>query len=134
MNWVDLLNQIFQLCIVPLLGVLTTFVVNWIKKKSAELQQKTENELLDKYIGLLSDTITTCVIATNQTYVDELKDRNAFTVEEQKKALNMTYQNVMKIIGTDAQDILSSAVGDLEEYIMNMIEAQVKVNKKVVTE
>ena len=130
MNWVDLLNQIFQLCIVPLLGVLTTFVVNWIKKKSAELQQKTENELLDKYIGLLSDTITTCVIATNQTYVDELKDRNAFTVEEQKKALNMTYQNVMKIIGADAQDILSSAVGDLEEYVMNMIEAQVKVNKK----
>lgn len=134
MNWVELLNQVFQLCIVPLLGVLTTFVVNWIKKKSAELQQKTENELLDKYIGLLSDTITTCVIATNQTYVDELKDRNAFTVEEQKKALNMTYQNVMKIIGTDAQDILSTAVGDLEEYVMNMIEAQVKVNKKVVTE
>lgn len=130
MNWIDMLNQIFQLCVIPLLGVLTTFLVNWIKKKSAELQQKTDNDLLDKYIALLTDTITTCVIATNQTYVDELKDRNAFTVEEQKKALEMTYQNVMKILSADAQEILSEAVGDLKEYIMNMIEAQVKANKK----
>lgn len=129
MNWMDLLNQIFQLCIVPLLGVLTTFVVNWIKKKSAELQQKTDNELLDKYISLLTDTVTTCVIATNQTYVDELKGKNAFTVEEQKKALNMTYTNVMKILNAEAQDVLESAVGDLKSYIMNMIEAQVKANK-----
>ncbi len=128
-TWIDMLNQIFQLCVIPLLGVLTTFLVNWIKKKSAELQQKTDNDLLDKYIALLTDTITTCVIATNQTYVDELKDRNAFTVEEQKKALEMTYQNVMKILSADAQEILTAAVGDLKEYIMNMIEAQVKMNK-----
>lgn len=131
MDWLKLLNEIFQLCIIPLLGVLTSFVVTWIKKKSAELQQKTDNDLIDKYIALLTDTITTCVIATNQTYVDELKNKNAFTVEEQKKALEMTYQNVMKILSEDAKEILTSAVGDLKEYIMNMIEAQVKINKVV---
>ena len=121
MDWLKLLNEIFQLCIIPLLGVLTSFVVTWIKKKSTELQQKTDNDLIDKYIALLTDTITTCVIATNQTYVDELK--------EQKKALEMTYQNVMKILSEDAKEILTSVVGDLKEYIMNMIEAQVKINK-----
>ena len=115
MDWLKLLNEIFQLCIIPILGVLTSFVVTWIKKKSAELQQKTDNDLIDKYISLLTDTITTCVIATNQTYVDELTDKNAFTVEEQKKALEMTYQNVMKILSEDAKEILTSAVGDLKE-------------------
>lgn len=35
----------------------------------------------------------------------------------------------MKILSEDAKEILTSAVGDLKEYIMNMIEAQVKINK-----
>lgn len=129
MDWMALLTQIFNLCIVPLLGILTTFVVTWIKKKSAELQLKTNNELYNKYIEMLTNTITNCVIATNQTYVDSLKDENAFTVDAQKKALTMTYENVMQILSTDAKEYLSNAVGDLEAYIKNLIEAQVKINK-----
>lgn len=30
---------------------------------------------------MLGNTIETCVIATNQTYVNALKDKNAFTPE-----------------------------------------------------
>lgn len=129
MDWMALLTQIFNLCIVPLLGILTTFLVTWIKKKSAELQLKTNNELYNKYIEMLTNTITNCVIATNQTYVDSLKDENAFTVDAQKKALTMTYENVMQILSADAKEYLSNAVGDLEAYIKNLIEAQVKINK-----
>lgn len=129
MDWMALLTQIFNLCIVPLLGILTTFLVNWIKKKSAELQLKTNNELYNKYIEMLTNTITNCVIATNQTYVDSLKDENAFTVDAQKKALAMTYENVMQILSADAKEYLSNAVGDLEAYVKNLIEAQVKINK-----
>lgn len=30
----ELLTQIFQVCIIPLLGVLTTFIIKWINVKS----------------------------------------------------------------------------------------------------
>jgi len=35
---------------------------------------------------MLDDTITKCVIATNQTYVDSLKDKNAFDKAAQEEA------------------------------------------------
>ena len=67
MNWTELLTQIFELCIVPLLGILTSFLVMLIKSKIKEIQNKIEGDLDDKYLTMLSDTITACVLATNQT-------------------------------------------------------------------
>ena len=84
----ELINHIFQVCIVPLLAVLTTYLVKYIDAKKDELIVKKEeantnkeNMLADKYIKMLADTIKACVIATNQTYVDSLKDKNAFDGE-----------------------------------------------------
>jgi len=103
----------------------------FIKNKSAALQEQTDNELYKKYIALLDETITKCVIATNQTYVESLKDKNAFDIEAQKKAFEMTYQSVLAILSKDAQQYLSEAVGDLNAYIVKSIEAQVNANKIV---
>lgn len=129
MNTMELLQQIFQVCIIPLLGVLTTYLVMFIKNKTDELKKTTDNELYIKYMNMLSETITNCVIATNQTYVEALKDKNAFDVEAQKKAFDMTYKAVMNILSQDAIEFLNSAVGDLDTYIRRSIEAQVNVYK-----
>lgn len=129
MDIMALLQQIFQVCIIPLLGVLTTYLVMFIKSKSEALQKETDNELYKKYIALLDETITKCVIATNQTYVEALKDRNAFDSIAQKEAFKKTYDNIMAILSVDAQKYLSEAVGDLQAYITNAIEAQVSGNK-----
>ncbi len=131
MNWLEMLQQIFQVCIIPLLGVLTTYLVMFIKNKSTALQEQTDNELYKKYIALLDETITKCVIATNQTYVEALKNKNAFDPEAQKKAFEMTYQSVLAILSKDAQEYLTEAVGDLNAYIVKSIEAQVNANKVV---
>ena len=85
-EWLDLLQQIFNVCIIPLLGVLTAFIVKYVNAKSAEMSAQTDDALMQKYIKMLSETITACVIATNQTYVDALKDKNAFELEAQKAA------------------------------------------------
>ena len=129
MDTMAMLQQIFQVCIIPLLGVLTTYLVMFIKNKTDELKKTTDNELYIKYMNMLSETITNCVIATNQTYVESLKDKNAFDVEAQKKAFDMTYKAVMNILSQDAIEFLNSAVGDLDTYIRRSIEAQVNVYK-----
>ena len=130
MNWTELLTQIFELCIVPLLGILTSFLVMLIKSKIKEIQNKIEGDLDDKYLTMLSDTITACVLATNQTYVDSLKDKNLFDTKGQKEALNRTYKAVISILSKDATKYLTEAYGDLQKFIMEKIEAEVQVNKK----
>ena len=129
MDWMEMLQKIFEVCIIPLLGILTTYLVMFIRQKSKELQETTDNEIYKKYIELLQDTIVRCVIATNQTYVEALKNKNAFDKDAQEKAFKMTYDAVMAILTDDAKVYLSNVLGDLEVYITKLIEAEVNVNK-----
>ena len=81
MEWMAILQQIFELCIIPLLGIVTFYIVQFIKTKTEELNANNSNEVLSKYIEMLSNTICECVIATNQTYVDSLKAQGKFDAE-----------------------------------------------------
>lgn len=129
MDWLELLQKIFDVCIIPLLGVLTTYLVQWIKLRSSQIQKTMDNELLKKYTSMLEDTISNCVIATNQTYVEALKEQNAFGSVEQKIAFEKTYVAVMEILTEEAKDYLQEVFGDLQAYITSQIEAQVNKNK-----
>ena len=134
MEWLPLLYQILEICVIPLLGILTTYIVKYIKAKSAEIQVKVDNDTADKYIAMLSDTITACVIATNQTYVEALKKNNAFTAEAQKEAFKLTYDAVMAVLTDEAEKCLSEIYGDLAAYITAKIEAEVNLSKIVPVE
>ena len=128
----ELINQIFEVCIIPLLGVLTAYFVKFINAKSAELTAKSKNEMERKYINMLNDTITDCVIATTQTYVDSLKKQDAFNADAQKMAFTMTYTAVMNLLTDEATEYLNEAVGDLNLYITQKIEAEVNLNKTII--
>ena len=131
MEWLPLLYEILQVCIIPLLGVLTAYIVKFINIKSNEIQANVDNDMADKYIAMVTDTISACVIATNQTYVEALKKQNAFTAEAQKEAFQLTYNAVMAILTDDAKDYLAEIYGDVAAYITNKIEAEVNISKIV---
>ena len=124
-----LLGQIFEVCIIPLLGVLVPFVIKWIRTKTATLAENANNETAKKYIRMLTDTVTNAVIAVNQTYVDALKGKNAFTAEAQQEAFTMAYTAVLNNLTDEAQTYLNEIYGDLKSYIKFLIEAKVRENK-----
>ena len=134
MEWLPLLYQILEVCVIPLLGILTAYFVKFINVKSGEIQNKIDNDTADKYVAMLADTISACVIATNQTYVEALKKENAFTVEAQKEAFELTYNAVMTVLTDDAKSYLTAIYGDLTTYITNKIEAEVNISKIIPVE
>lgn len=125
----ELISQIFEVCILPLLGVLTGFLIKWISSKSNQLVENSNSAAQKKYLTMLNETITSCVIATTQTYVSSLKNQGKFNAEAQKKAFNMTYEAVMSLLTEEAIKYLNEAVGDLQLYITQKIEADVNLNK-----
>lgn len=130
MDWLSLLNELLIQCIYPLIGILSVFLIKFICEKSAQIKDKIENDTADKYITMLNDTICSCVKATTQTYVENLKKQNAFTEEAQRTAFEKTFNAVMAILTEDAKKYLANIYGDLTEYISTRIEAEVKNNKK----
>lgn len=129
MNWLELLYKLVEVCLIPLLGILTAYAVKFIKIKGDEIAVKLNNEKANKYIALVSQTITDCVIATNQTYVEALKKDNMFSADAQKAAFQMTYDAVMAVLTDDAKDYIVAVYGDLSAYITTKIEAEVNLNK-----
>ena len=128
----ELLTQIMEVVVIPLLGILTAYIVKIVNAKLEEVSASRKNELEKKYIDMLNDTISDCVIATTQTYVESLKKQGSFNVDAQKEAFNQTYNAVMGILSEEAKEYLNEAIGDLNLYITQKIEAEVSINKTTV--
>lgn len=129
---IELLSQIFEVCIIPLLGVLTTFLVRYINTKMKTLADTTNDEKQKKYIEMLNNTITDCVIATTQTYVDTLKKQGKFDKEAQEQAFLMTFNAVSGLLTEESKKYLNEAIEDLDLYIKQKIESEVNINKTII--
>ena len=53
-NVLQMLSQIFEVCIIPLLGILTAYLVQYITTKKDALIKQNDNALASKYITMLS--------------------------------------------------------------------------------
>lgn len=129
MNIQHILTTIFEFIISPLLILLSGFAVKWINAKANNLKAETDNQIVQKYIDMLNKTIATTVTAVNQTYVDDLKNKNAFTVEAQKEAFQRVYDVVINSLTEEAGFYLAEIINDLDAYIRNKIEEQVNIQK-----
>jgi hypothetical protein len=133
MDLLTTLNEAFQVIIPMITTLLAVWLIIGIRKVAKETSEKSSSELVDKltdkYFKMLETTVTNTVLATTQTYVEALKKENAFDKEAQEKAFNMTYETVMKVLTDEAKRYLEAAVGDLELYTKNLIEATVKLTK-----
>lgn len=129
MDWLDLLYDILKVCVIPMIGILTAYAIKWLNAKELETLNKVDNEVAHKYITMLFDTVRDCVSATTQTYVESLKKQGKFDIEAQKTAFRMSFDAVMATLTEDAKEYLTSIYGDLNVYITNKIEAEVKAQK-----
>ena len=129
---IELITQIFEVCIIPLLGVLTTFLVRYINAKMKTLVDTISDEKQKKYIEMLNNTITDCVIATTQTYVDTLKKQGKFDKEAQEQAFLMTFNAVSDLLTEESKKYLNEAIEDLDLYIKQKIESEVNINKTII--
>lgn len=125
----EIVIQIIQVCVIPLLGILTKYLVDYLTAKRNEINSKTDNETAQKYTNMIYQTVVDCVIATNQTYVDSLKKSGSFDEAAQKEAFNRTMNAIMTILSNDAKEYITEATGDLNTYLTQLIESEVNKRK-----
>jgi hypothetical protein len=131
MDWMNIVEQIFELIVYPLLGVIGVYLTYLLQTKIDEIKQKTTDETVKKYLDMLDSTVQSAVMATTQTYVDSLKAQGKFDMEAQKTAFKLTYDAVMKVLSDEAVKYITIAVGDIESYVANKIEASIKLSKNI---
>lgn len=124
-----LLQEVFFTCLLPLIGILCSYGIAFMQKKVKEMQVNANNDLFNKYSDMLMGIVETCVIATNQTYVDELKEQGRFGPEEHDVAYHKTFDAIKALLTEEMQKVLTEVYTDLDFYISQLIQEQVNVIK-----
>ena len=125
----QMIQDIFYTCLLPLIGILCSYGIMFLNKKTKEIQKNVDNDLFAKYSDMLVGIVETCVIATNQTYVNKLKAQDGFGIEQQKEAFKQTYEAIRQLMTEEMVVVLNEAYGDVTLLINKLIEEQVNVIK-----
>ena len=132
MDYQELISTITKTVLIPLLIALTGFLVKWINAKANEAKDKIKDDKYYLYIDILQELVTKAVIMVNQTYVDALKQDNAFTKEAQIEAFNKVYETVITSLSEDVYTYLEQIIGNIDDYLTVLIESAVKAQKEKV--
>lgn len=126
----EVLKDILYIVITTAIPVLITYLCKFLYEKWTEGRVKIENEkvsaTLDNVIKMVLDVVET----TNQTFVDELKKNGEFTKEAAAEAFNISKEKALKMLSSDAVEIITKVYGDVDVYLDTLIEATVRQLKK----
>ena len=110
--------------------VLTGFLCDLIRKGAKWLIENTKMAKYEAIIDEVTNAVTNAVTYVNQTYVDALKEQNAFGGEETELAFAKAYQATIETLSQDAVDFLTKTYGDISSYLEVAIETTVRQEKK----
>ena len=125
----EFLKELFFAVITAAVPVLTAYIVVLIRKVGENAAANTESIQAKTYITEATEAIAAAVAATNQTYVDALKNAGKFDAEAQKEAAQKALTACLQSISPAAQELIERAYGDIREYLTTRIEAEVRKQK-----
>lgn len=117
-----------------LLSIGTTVVfalVSWgLTLLTTWLRSKIKNKKIAEMLSSILNIVTNAVKAVYQTYVENIKGTEEWTVEAQKKALQTALEEAKKQLSKDTIKFIEDTYGNLDDYLTNLIEATLYNLKK----
>lgn len=128
-EWQELLNSLLYVVITAVIPVLVTFLVKFLRIKFDQVQEETDQLIINNTVNAALDLILDTVQSTSQTYVDSLKESGEFNEVAQVRAFNQTKDTVMKLLSEESKNILATLYTDLDAWLDTQIEAAVRQTK-----
>ena len=132
MNWNDFLTTVVQALLIPLITVLSGFLVGLLRKKTEEIEARTKTEAAWQAVHHAGEVVEQAVAHTTQTYVAALKSEGKFDADSMKTAFEMTKEKALKLITEESKEIIENLCGDLTLWLNTKIELAVKEQKSAV--
>ena len=102
------------------------------KAKLESITDENDRKYTQDILKQAEDFISTAVVETNQTLVDNLKKANEdgkLTPDEIKQAFELTYATIEDLMGDELKEALALTVPNTEAWIKSKIEYYVNLNK-----
>ena len=125
----EFLFTLLQAVATAAIPVCAAFLVQFLRKKSEQIGAQIDNMELKELLDEVTDAVSTAVTYTSQTYVDALKKEGIFDVEAQKIALETSLNMAISLLSESARSALATIYGNLDDYLVSTIEAEVRNQK-----
>ena len=123
--------------LIPLIGLLITvligFGIAYLQAKVQEIKHKAARESLQAALAEAEYQAANAVKAVQQTLVDNFREAaedGKLTDEEKRLALEAAKEAFLNSISVGALDTLKAAVGPVEDWLRELLEAKVLELKK----
>lgn len=126
----EFLKALFMAVVTAAVPVLTTYAVGFIRKAGENAKTNTENETVKGYIQDITDAVSDAVEATNQTFVDALKNKGEFTEKAWAEAAQKALDACLASIRPATLEFMKRTYEDVNAYLTTRIEAEVRRQKK----
>jgi hypothetical protein len=101
-----------------------------IKAKITETNTASNNDTANRIRWEVAEAVEDAVTAVNQTFVEELKNKNLFDKEKQEEAFERALEGTIDALSRETVDFINNTYGDINIWLIDKIEAAVSRNKK----
>ena len=115
--------------LIPLLITIITICICSITSKVAKTAAESAPNKYNDMIYSFENIVNRAVIATNQTFVNELKKQGKFDKEAMEEAYRRTYESIVASLSQSFFEYIDKETIDIDVLLKNMIETSVNWNK-----
>lgn len=125
----EFLKALLLAVVTAAVPVLTTYAVGFIRKAGENAKANTESVTVKGYIQEITDAVSDAVEATNQTFVDALKNKGQFTEKAWAEAAQKALDACLASIRPATLEFIQRTYKDVNGYLATRIEAEVRRQK-----
>lgn len=123
------MNNIVTNIILTVLTAALFIGLKYLTEYVNENKSKIKDERVRGAIEKALEIVSLAVNITNQSFVQELKDKGGFGKKEAEEAFNATKVKVIKMLDSETKKILENEFENSNKFLNEAIEAKVWENK-----
>ena len=128
-----ILTNILKVVLILISFALSYGICRFANARTKQIEKSVGYEYSD-IIWKIENIIENCVIETNETFVNKLKEKGEFTKEKQIEAFNKTFETAYSEISNDMIELLEDEGVNVANLITTLIEKMVRLRKAHNTE
>ena len=128
--WQTILESVLITVITAAVSAGVGFLIDFLRKKAAQLKAKTENETLQGLVDVGCSLITDLVNATTQSVVSDLKKGGLFTKEKAQEVFNNVKSSAKETLSNDMIAAIEKVYSmDINSFLDMKIESIIEESK-----
>lgn len=123
-----ILTNILKTALILASFAATYGICRFANARAKQIEKNTGYEYSD-IIWKIENIVENCVIETNETFVNKLKEKGEFTKEKQIEAFNKTFETAYSELSNDMIELMEDEGVNIANLITTLIEKMVKARK-----